>query len=250
MTQTRPKLISFAISHYCEKARWALDWYGIDYSEEFWPIGLHMKMSRQLGAPNTTVPILMLGSEVLQGSQEILDWAYLNRTAAAKSLEDNDHNNEIREIENRADDLIGVEVRRLLYAQTLTQHPDIILQLLYGNLDKDVQSVGHKLWPRIQTAMIQTLDAAPDVVPDSRAKLDTQLDWLDSRLEKGGRYLVGDRLTRADLTVASLLAPFAQLSRGRMYQAVDVPDEIEEEFARIKDRPCMQWVEDTYRDFR
>ncbi len=250
MTQTRPKLISFAISHYCEKARWALDWYGIDYTEEFWPIGPHMKMSRQLGVPNSTVPILMLGSEVLQGSQEILDWAYLNRTDSAKSLEDKQHNAEIREIEDRADDMIGVEVRRLLYAQTLTRHPDIILELLYGNLDKEVKSVGHKLWPRIQSAMIQTLDAAPDVVPDSRAKLDAQLDWLDRRLEGGRRYLVGDHLTRADLAVASLLAPFAQLSRERMYQAVKVPAEIEEEFARIEERPCMQWVAETYRNFR
>lgn len=248
--QTPPKLISFAISHYCEKARWALDWYGIEYSEEFWPIGPHVKMSRQLGAPDTRVPILMLGSEILQGSQAILDWAYLNRPVAAKSLEDDEHKGEIREIEKRADDLIGVEVRRLLYAQTLTRHPDIILELLYGNLDKDMQSVGHKLWPRIQSAMIQTLDAAPDVVPDARAKLDSQLDWLDRRLESGGRYLVGERFTRADLAVASLLAPFARLSRDRMYKAVDIPAEIEAEFTRLENRPCMQWVADTYRNFR
>ncbi len=250
MTPPRPKLISFAISHYCEKARWALDWYDIAYDEAFWPIGLHVKMTRQLGAPNSTVPILQIGDELLQGSQRILDWAYQNRTAREKSLEAPLHKEDLQKIEDRADDFIGVEVRRLLYAQTLTQHPDVILELLYGNLEKDIRAVGHKLWPRIQTAMIDTLDAAPAATGDSRARLDAELDWLDARLEKAGRFLVGDHFTRADLAMASLLSPFARLSRRRMYKTVDVPAEIEAEFARLENRPSMRWVEEIYRDFR
>ncbi len=250
MTEPRPKLISFAISHYCEKARWALDWYGIDYREEFWPIGLHVEMARKLGAPDSSVPILQFADEVIQGSQEILDWAYRNRTVPKKSLEDRQHNRQVREIEDRADAFIGVQVRRLLYAETLTQHPDIILELLYGNLDKRVRAVGHKLWPRIQTAMIDTLDAAPEAAEDARAKLDKELDWLDEKLAEGRRYLVGDHLTRADLAVASLLGALSSLSRERMFKNVDVPPEIEAEFARLGKRPCMQWVEQIYRDFR
>lgn len=250
MKQTQPKLISFAISHYCEKARWALDWYGIDYQEEFWPIGLHMRMTRELGVPKSSVPILMLGDEILQGSGEILDWANRSSPHTARSLEDKDHDAEIREIEKRADDLIGVEVRRLLYAQTLTQHPHVILELLYGNLEERVRKVGHNLWPKIQTAMIQTLDAAPDAAADSRSRLDAELDWLDERLADGRRHLVGDRLTRADIAVASLLSPFAQLSRDRMYRRVEVPPEIEAEFERLKDRLSLQWVAKTYQDFR
>jgi hypothetical protein len=29
MPQARPKLIVFGLSHFCEKARWVLDWHGI-----------------------------------------------------------------------------------------------------------------------------------------------------------------------------------------------------------------------------
>jgi glutathione S-transferase-like protein len=32
-------LITFGISHFCEKARWALDWHGIPYEEIGWPPG-------------------------------------------------------------------------------------------------------------------------------------------------------------------------------------------------------------------
>ena len=33
MTEAKPRLITFAASHFCEKARWALDWFGIAYEE-------------------------------------------------------------------------------------------------------------------------------------------------------------------------------------------------------------------------
>ena len=250
MTSPGVKLISFSISHYCEKARWALDWYGIDYSEEFWPVGLHVEMARKLGARDSTVPLLLSKDEVLQGSQTILDWAYRNRTIPERSLEDPAHDADVRAIETRADDFIGVEVRRLLYAHTLTQHPEMILELLYGRLDQRTRALGHKIWPRVQTAMIDMLDAAPAAIEDSRAKLDQELDWLDGKLARSGPYLVGDRLTRADLTAASLLGPLNRLSRTRMYEKVEIPAEVEAEFERLAVRPCMQWTEQIYRDFR
>ena len=33
MVTAKPQLITFAASHFCEKARWALDWHGIAYEE-------------------------------------------------------------------------------------------------------------------------------------------------------------------------------------------------------------------------
>jgi Glutathione S-transferase, N-terminal domain len=33
MTEPMLKLVTFALSHFCEKARWALDWHGIAYDE-------------------------------------------------------------------------------------------------------------------------------------------------------------------------------------------------------------------------
>ena len=37
MATARPQLITFAAFHFCEKARWALDWHGISYEEVGWP---------------------------------------------------------------------------------------------------------------------------------------------------------------------------------------------------------------------
>ncbi len=41
----------------------------------------------------------------------------------------------------------------------------------------------------------------------SEARINDVFDEVDARLARGGKYLVGDRLTAADLTFAALAAP-------------------------------------------
>jgi glutathione S-transferase len=76
MTGTKPQLITFGISHYCEKARWALDWHGVDYDEIGRPPGLHFILAKRCGAKDTTLPILLDGKRVIQGSDAIIDPDY------------------------------------------------------------------------------------------------------------------------------------------------------------------------------
>lgn len=67
-----PRLIVLGPSHYCERARWALDHAGIDYREIHWAVGPHLPLARRL-APKSTLPILDTGDEIIQGSDRILD---------------------------------------------------------------------------------------------------------------------------------------------------------------------------------
>src|SRR5512133_2030029 len=60
-------------SHYCERARWALDHMGLGYTEGRWVVGVHAVRARRI-AKGTTIPILLAGSDVIQGSGLILDW--------------------------------------------------------------------------------------------------------------------------------------------------------------------------------
>ena len=53
-------------------------------------------------------------------------------------------------------------------------------------------------------------DLTPEAASDSRERLEAELDWLDNKVADGGPHLAGHRFSRADLTVASLLAVFAQ----------------------------------------
>lgn len=48
MAETGIRFMTFGISPYCEKARWALDWHRIPYREIGWPPGLHQILAKRL----------------------------------------------------------------------------------------------------------------------------------------------------------------------------------------------------------
>ena len=60
-----PRLITFGISHFCGKARWALDWHGIPYEEIGWPPGWHLVLAKRCGATASTLPIVLDGETVI-----------------------------------------------------------------------------------------------------------------------------------------------------------------------------------------
>ena len=45
----RARLITIPFSHYCEKARWALDYCGVPYTEDAHLPGLHIRPTRRAG---------------------------------------------------------------------------------------------------------------------------------------------------------------------------------------------------------
>src|SRR5205823_4762076 len=67
------RLITIPISHYCEKARWALDRAGISYREERHIQGVHRVAARRAGG-GKTVPVLVTPEGAIGESEEILSW--------------------------------------------------------------------------------------------------------------------------------------------------------------------------------
>jgi glutathione S-transferase len=112
--------MTFAASHFCEKARWALDWHGIAYDEIGWPPGLHVVLAKRCGANGTTLPIVLDGSEVIQGSGAIIDWVDGKAKDPRRSLTPKAALAEVKEIERRVDQVIGVHVRRPLCRDAAT----------------------------------------------------------------------------------------------------------------------------------
>ena len=61
----RPRLITISFSHYCEKARWALDHARVPYVEESHLPGFHIRPTRKAGG--RTVPVLVTPEKTLTG---------------------------------------------------------------------------------------------------------------------------------------------------------------------------------------
>ena len=65
------RLVTIPISHYCEKARWALERADMPYREERHIQGVHQVAARRAGG-GKTVPVLVTDDGAIGESQEIL----------------------------------------------------------------------------------------------------------------------------------------------------------------------------------
>ena len=248
MSQARPKLIVFSLSHFCEKARWALDWHGIVYNEISWAPGLHRVLLKRYGANASTLPVLLDDETIVQGSSAIIDWAENRAQAPVRSLSPQTKDlAEAHDIERRADEVIGVQVRRLAYAELLPNYPQIAKRELFPPTSGWHGRIGGMMWPAIRRIIMGAYDIRPGAASESRFRLESELDWLDCKLSDGRSFLVGDRFSRVDVTVASLLAPFAR-PKERYPEAT--PDALAADVGRWSDRPVMRWVNTQYRAHR
>ncbi len=115
------RLITIPISHYCEKARWALERAGMPYREERHVQGIHRLAARRAGG-GATVPVLVTPDGVLGESEEILAWVDA-RTPPEHRLfpAEPDARHEVERLCRRLDEELGPKGRRLMYIHTLPQ---------------------------------------------------------------------------------------------------------------------------------
>jgi glutathione S-transferase len=102
------------------------------------------------------------------------------------------------------------------------------------------------MWPVSWRVMMRIYDVRPGAAAESRAKLEEEFDWLDGKLADGRDYLAGDRFSRADLTVASLLANFARPRELSAQHCMPGSDVLAADGARWSKRPVMRWVTTQY----
>jgi glutathione S-transferase len=247
--EPRPILYLFAISHYCEKARWALDRFGIDYEPRFVMPGMNRTIGKKLGASSGSLPFMQAGDGVIAGSGAIIDWGDTNRAPGHASLAGDDHA-AVRALERRLDDVLGVHVRRYYYSDALITDPGSVRPIFSRDLpffQKIAVTVG---WPKIVPRMIKLMDLGPAQGLASRDIVMDELDWLDSLLGDGRPFLAGSGLTRADITAASLLAPFVTPAEHPVYHRLALPSQLAHTVASWQGRPSLKWVKQVYTDWR
>ncbi len=247
-SQAITRLYTFGPSHFCEKARWALDLCGADYHEERWAPGPHLLAARCL-APATSVPILRCAAGTIQGSDRIIAWLeqfgqvpWSRDLTAAESAQ-------ASEIEQRADRGIGVAIRRLVYAMTLPGDGGRSARQLFDGVVWWQRPLARLMWPVTRRAIMKGLRAGAGDVAEARVEVESELNHCDA-LADGRRFLVGDRFTRADIALASLLSPIARPAEHPVYPGAPSSQVTERLHAAYGDRPSLRWARQIYRDFR
>ena len=197
------RLITIPFSHYCEKARWALDRCGISYTEEGHLPVFHYLATWRAGG-GRTVPVVVDGSTVLTDSSDIVAWADRHAPATLLPAEP-DLRARALALEDDFDRQLGPATRRWTYFHLLPRR-DLDHRLL---VDVPRWEIGAMRFTRpLAVGFLRrglAIDAAG--VERSRAKIDASLAAVDELLADGRSYLVGNRFTVADLAFASLAAP-------------------------------------------
>jgi glutathione S-transferase len=239
------RLVTIPISHYCEKARWALERAGLTYREERHVQGVHMLASRRAGGRGTT-PVLVTEHGTFAGSEWIVRYADLH-------LEPQDRlftgDPEVEALSRRLDAGLGPDGRRLIYAHML---PRPELMLAYNNQGVPAweakalsafYALAHR-WAR-RRLEIKSLD-------DDRARVLAEFDAIAALLADGRPYLTGERFTAADLTFACLAAAVVVPPEYgvELPQPDQLPAPVREDIERFRAHPAGAYALELFANLR
>lgn len=202
------RLYQFAISHYSEKVRWALDYKGIRYQPLNLLPGQHVKTIRALTGRESSVPVLDHDGEIIQGSSSIID--YLDETFPEYPLTPADPSSREQALawEKRLDDEAGPAVRCWAY-HYLLQRPKLVVPMLASGTPFYNRILLSLAFSRIDEIMRDWMKINQKTADASQQALEILLTELADAYQQQP-YLAGDSFSRADLTAGALLAPLFQ----------------------------------------
>lgn len=197
---------------------------------------------------DTTVPILLDDNAAVQGSSQIID--YLDNKYPSLSLtpDNADDRQACLEIEQAMDEKIGVPIRQIFYFR------------LYANYDYLHYCFTHSM-PVLKQVFF------PLIYPVLRHKINQAYVISDTRVEQGKRdfesamneiekiinnrhYLVGEKFSRADVSVASMLSMLVMPDQ-HPFPWKEIPDpETKSYYDQFHDHPVTHWVRKMYQDHR
>lgn len=238
-------LYQFPISHYCEKVRWALQYKDLTYKKINLLPGLHIKKAKKLTS-KSSVPILKHDKIIISESSEII--TYLDNTFPQNSLTpiNEELKNQTLEWEKFADKEIGPDVRKICY-HTLLDHPDITIPFFtkdgpwYGNFIIKI------MYPVLSVKMREFMQLNNKTATLTSKRLSQAIDKVHAHIHDK-EYFVGDTFTRADLAVASLLAPLCMPNKYGLDWPEKYPDPLHSTVESLASK--LDWVIKMYTKHR
>ena len=199
------RLVTIPISHYCEKARWALERAGMPYREERHVQGIHRLAARRAGG-GATVPVLVTPEGVLGESEDILAWVDA-RTPPEQRLfpAEPDERAEVERLCRRLDERLGPTGRRLMYVHTLAQRK-LMLRFNNEGVPRWEDRALRLGWPLAVRLVERALGIRPGIEVEDEAAVWGEFDFVAELLSDGRPHLCGERFGAADLTFAALSA--------------------------------------------
>ncbi|CAO3649635.1 unnamed protein product [Cunninghamella echinulata] len=251
------RLVTFKVSHYCEKTRWALDYVGIPYVEECHIPVIHRFTYIKNGFFSITAPLYVPYQKgyprTLKNSPLILQYCNDNSKNGKKLLpSDPKLVKEINALEKIFDDDLGPTTRRWVYYYFI-DNKAAILKLLSGGVEPGIEtSILDRGYYVIKSMMRMRLGVSKKGRDEAEKKIDSIFQMVEDRLSDGRRYLVGDSLSTADITFASLASPVLGPEEIPFYfENKDIfPKEAEDIIMKYRESVAGQFALRLYKEHR
>jgi len=250
MSDRLPTLWQIDVSHYSEKARWALAWKGIEHRRRSPVPGAHMAVALWLtrGA-QTTFPVLTLDGRHIGDSTAIV--AALEERYPEPPLYPADRAERRRALALEAffDEELGPPIRLLAWHE-LANDPARFERLMEETAPGPLAKLAgpSMRYARAYTGLRFGAGSAEEA-ERARAKVLDALEYLEQELGEND-YLVGGDFSVADLTAASLFYPLVLPEEGPL--PADRPSAAGMERFRepLKERRGFKWVAEMFRRHR
>jgi glutathione S-transferase len=200
------RLVTIPISHFCEKARWALHRAGVSYVEQPHLQLVHVAAARSAGGGRSVPVFVAHDGEVVADSTDILRWADRRIAPDQRLYPDGELGAQAAALEDELDEGLGPDSRLWMYHETLP-----VVHTL-----RPWAEVGIPRWeqlafrgsgPLVRIAISRFLGVNDASAASALGHVDRVFDDVAERLADGRRFLLGERFTAADLTFAALSAP-------------------------------------------
>jgi glutathione S-transferase len=242
------ELYLFPHSHYCEAARWALDLKGVAYRATPIMPGPHLILIPRI-APKSSLPVLLMDDDVVQGAREIMDYLDVRFPGNQLAPKGAEARAMAAQLEADADANIGVPLRAAIY-QHLIHHKASMKHCFTYGMPAHKKLFFSLTYPILKKRIHDTYVRDDAYIAQAKAQLADQIARFDKRVE-GRTFLVGDRLSRADIMVASMLS-IGVLPEEHPFDWPELGDDPEllEVFDQFQASATFAWVRRIYRDHR
>lgn len=230
------------MSHYCEKARWGLQWAGLDYSEEAHLQVFHYWAVRRCKA-NGMVPVLLDGNRPIADSSAILK--YLGRYLPdEKNLYPEQQQNEIDTLESFFDEGLGIESRRWVYFHWLKRPVREVLRTAAQLTPRWQRLSAPYIFPLFRAYLTRYLNISEANVSAGRQTIEEAFALVAQCLEDGRPYLCGERFTAADISFACMAAPLLLPAEYgiRLPTLDEAPADARVDVIRYREHPAGQFA--------
>jgi glutathione S-transferase len=243
MSMDAPVLYHIQVSHYNEKARWALDFKHIPHVRRAPPPMMHtvwaLAMTRR-----ATFPVLALNGTRIGDSTRIIE--ALEERYPDPPLYPADPNDRARALalEEFFDEELGPHIRRAMFAE-LTRDRAAFAQAASPRGGRVENLIYKTTAPAAAPILRLRYGIKPETAETGREKTRAALDRISDELQPSG-YLVGDSFSVADLTAAALLMPIVWPPEAEYLPRGPFPEGVHRWRDSVSGHPAFAWVQDMY----